>query len=193
MAQPKKKITQPAQLTIWTIGHSNRSFEDFLALLQANKIQTLADVRHFPGSRRYPQFGQEQLSSSLTKSGIDYVHFPELGGRRASQPDSQNTAWRNAAFRGYADYMNSAEFRSGIERLLAVARAHHTAIMCAEALWWQCHRALISDFLKVRSITVIHILAVNKIQEHPFTSAARIIHGELSYSAPAAQTEFSKL
>src|SRR5437870_14319 len=101
MAQPKKKITQSAQLTIWTIGHSNRSFEDFLALLQANKIQALADVRRFPGSRRYPQFGQEQLSSSLTKSGIDYVHFPELGGRRASQPDSQNTAWRNAAFRGY--------------------------------------------------------------------------------------------
>src|SRR5207248_7550408 len=101
--------------TIWTIGHSNRSIEDFLGLLARPAIQTLADVRRFPGSRRYPQFGHEQLANSVRRSGIAYVHFPELGGRRPPLHDSPNTAWRNAAFRGYADYMASAEFRRGIE------------------------------------------------------------------------------
>src|SRR5438046_767093 len=109
------------QTTIWTIGHSNRSINDFLALLQAHDIESLADVRRFPGSRRHPQFGQEQISGSLKQSGIDYAHFPELGGRRPVLPHSPNSTWRNAAFRGYADYMLSPEFRAGIERLLTLA------------------------------------------------------------------------
>jgi len=178
---------------IWTIGHSNRTIEDFLDLLRAYHIQALADVRRFPGSRRFPQFGQEEFSGSLKQAGISYVHFPELGGRRPVQPDSPNSNWRNAAFRGYADYMLSAEFRSGIERLLAIARKQRTAIMCAEALWWQCHRALISDFLKIRSWTMLHILGANKTQEHPFTSAARIVNDKLSYAPPLSQPEFRGL
>ncbi len=176
--------------TIWTVGHSNRSIEDFLALLQTNKIQALADIRRFPGSRRHPQFGQEQLPASLAHIGISYTHFGELGGRRKVRPDSRNSNWKNPAFRGYADYMESEEFRAGIERLLRIAAGKLTAIMCAEALWWQCHRALISDFLKVRSIAIIHILGPNKTQDHPFTSAARIVNGMLSY---APQAELSGL
>ena len=179
--------------TIWTVGHSTRSFDEFLALLQANRIEFLADVRHFPTSQRAPWAKKAALAPALGERGIGYEHFDALGGFRKAAPDSMNTGWRSAGFRGYADYMAAPEFGTAVERLISLAAAKRTAIMCAEALWWQCHRALISDFLKVRSITVIHILAVNKIQEHPFTSAARIIHGELSYSARAAQTEFSKL
>ena len=168
-------------MTIYTIGHSTRSLEYFLQLLQSHKIEALADVRQFPGSRRHPQFGQENLSQSLAQAGIAYVHFPELGGRRRARPDSPNTAWRNEAFRGYADYMMTREFQAGIDRLLKFAQERRTAIMCAEALWWRCHRALISDSLKVNSVRVIHILSASKTEEHPFTSAARVINGQLSY------------
>ena len=114
-----------------------------------------------------------------------YEHFIELGGRRTARPDSQNTAWRNAAFRGYADYMETPEFRTGIERLCGLASEMRTAIMCSEAVWWRCHRGLISDFLKVRGWTVIHIFLAMKTEPHPFTSAARIVNGELSYAGLA--------
>jgi uncharacterized protein (DUF488 family) len=121
---------------------------------------------------------------SLGKAGINYEHFPELGGRRKSQPESKNTAWRNASFRGYADYMETDEFYKGIKRLLDLAvDTGATAIMCAEAVWWRCHRSLISDYLKARGIEVMHILDANKTQPHPYTSAARIVNGELSYAA----------
>lgn len=170
-------------MQIWTIGHSNRTLEQFLELLAQNHIELLADVRRFPGSRRLPHFNQENLSQSLAGIGIEYIHFPELGGRRRSVlPNSPNNAWRNAAFRSYADYMMTDEFRAGIERLLERAREKRTAIMCAEALWWQCHRSLISDYLKAAGHEVIHILSENKTQVHPFTSAARIVDGKLSYS-----------
>jgi len=176
-----------AHITVWTIGHSNRSIEDFLALLQAHSITAVADVRRFPGSRRYPHFGQEQLAHSLHGAGIDYVHFPELGGRRATRRDSANTAWRNAAFRGYADYMETPAFEQGMQRLLTLARQKPAVIMCAEALWWQCHRALISDWLKVRDHTVLHIMGSDKVEEHPFTSAASISGGELSYGGQESE------
>src|SRR5437867_3211483 len=168
-------------MTIYTIGHSTRSLEYFLQLLQSHKIEALADVRQFPGSRRHPQFGQENLAQALAQAGIAYVHFPELGGRRRARPDSPNTAWRNEAFRGYADYMMTPDFQAGSHRLLDLAQERRTAIMCAEALWWRCHRALISDFFKVNSVRVIHILSASKAEEHPFTSAARVINGQLSY------------
>jgi len=170
------------ELRIWTIGHSTRSLAEFLELLAANRIETLADVRQFPGSRRYPHFNQRELSQSLTKAGIEYVALPELGGRRTPRPDSQNTAWRNESFRGYADYMETPEFHAGIERLLAVARGKRTAIMCSEALWWRCHRALISDYLKAAGITVEHIVDSKKNEPHPYTSAARIKEGKLLYT-----------
>ena len=172
-------------MQLWTVGHSNRSIEQFIELLTAQKIQLLADVRRFPGSRRLPHFGQENLSKSLAEVGIDYVHFPELGGRRKALPNSPNSAWRNEAFRGYADFMMTQEFRAGIDRLLKLAQEKRTAIMCAEALWWQCHRSLIADYLKAAGHTVINILGPNKIEEHPFTSAARIVNGKLTYAAEA--------
>jgi uncharacterized protein (DUF488 family) len=172
-----------AALEIWTVGHSTRTGEDFLALLKMFRIQLLADVRQFPGSRRYPQFGREALASFLAQSGIEYCHFPELGGRRPARPDSINRAWRNASFRGYADYMATQPFLSGIDRLLSVARQQRTAVMCAEAVWWRCHRSLIADFLKAQGVKVYHILGPEKVQEHPYTSAATIIDGKLSYEA----------
>ncbi len=175
---------------IWTIGHSTLSIEEFLALLKAQSIRALADVRRFPGSRRHPQFGQQQLCESLARAGIEYVHFPELGGRRLAQPDSPNTAWRNEAFRGYADYMAAEPFRAGMKRLLSLARKQRTAIMCAEALWWRCHRALIADYLKAGGWKVRHILAPNKVEEHPFTAAARIVEGKLSYGASKSELRF---
>ena len=171
-------------MKIWTIGHSTRTIDEFVSLLQANQIRLLVDVRSLPGSKRYPQFNKEALAGSLGKTGIRHEHFPELGGRRKAKPESKNTAWRNASFRGYADYMETEEFRKGVERLLDLAaNAGQAAIMCAEAVWWRCHRALISDYLKVRGIEVMHILDSNKTEPHPYTSAARIVNGKLSYAA----------
>jgi uncharacterized protein (DUF488 family) len=166
---------------IWTIGHSTRSLEEFLELLRFHRIQVLADVRQFPGSRRLPHFSQQPFSEALNRAGIEYVHFPELGGRRRPRPDSPNVAWRNEAFRGYADYMMSAPFRAGIDRLLKIADEKFTAIMCAEAVWWRCHRALIADYLKAAGHEVLHILGPGKTDEHPFTSAAKLVDGKLSY------------
>ena len=171
-------------MRIWTIGHSTRAIDDLILLLEENKIKLLADVRAWPGSKRYPQFNKEALAESLTARGISYEHFPELGGKRKSKPDSRNTAWRNASFRGYADYMETEQFQKGIERLLSVAEeTGPTAIMCAEAVWWRCHRSLIADYLKVRGVEVLHILGANKIEPHPYTSAARIVDGVLSYTS----------
>jgi uncharacterized protein (DUF488 family) len=171
-------------MRIWTIGHSTRTIDEFLSLLKANEINLLADVRTWPGSRRYPHFNKEALAESLNAHGIRYEHFPDLGGRREPNSDSRNTAWRNASFRGYADYMETEQFQKGIERLLDISReAGPTAIMCAEAVWWRCHRSLIADFLKARAVEVMHILGANKVEPHPYTSAARIVNGELSYEA----------
>jgi uncharacterized protein (DUF488 family) len=166
---------------IWTVGHSTRSIEEFLALLQENQIDAVADVRQFPGSRRYPQFSHAQLSASLDEVGIKYFHLPELGGRRKPLPDSPNTRWRNAAFRGYADYMMTPEFRAGMDRLLDIAKQFRTAIMCAEAVWWRCHRSLVADYLKARGHAVWNIMSAGKVELHPFTSAARLVNGDLSY------------
>jgi uncharacterized protein (DUF488 family) len=171
---------------IWTVGHSTREIGVFISLLEENGIKLLVDVRSWPGSKRYPQFNRETLAESLADAGIRYEHFPELGGRRKPKPDSRNTAWRNASFRGYADHMETEEFRKGVERLLDLAReAGPTAIMCAEAVWWRCHRSLISDDLKAQGNDVMHILDASKIEPHPFTSAARVVNGELRYSAEA--------
>ena len=172
--------------TLWTIGHSTRSAEEFLALLSGNGIEALADVRRFPGSRKYPHFNVEPLAHALNDTGIDYVPLPELGGRRKPQLDSPNTAWRNDAFRGYADYMQTPEFILGMERLSALAVERHSAIMCSEAVWWRCHRGLIADWLKVRGTRVLHIMDARHVVEHPWTSAAQVTRGELDYRAPNA-------
>jgi len=180
MSRLETTSTNPP-LTIWTIGHSTRSFDEFQKLLEANEIKCLVDVRSFPGSRRYPHFNREELSISLDATGIRYEHVPELGGRRKPNADSVNTAWKNASFRAYADHMESAEFKKGIEKLLELAHQQSVAIMCSEAVWWSCHRSLIADYLKSEGVEVLHILSEAKVQSHPYTSAARIVEGKLSY------------
>lgn len=171
------------ELQLWTIGHSTQTSEEFLALLAANEIKALADVRRFPGSRKYPHFNTDLLGASLAQAGIQYVPMPELGGRRRPRPDSKNTVWRSESFRGYADYMETEEFCAGIEKLSELAIRKRTAAMCAEVLWWRCHRALIADYLKSRGALVRHIISLQKTENHPFTSAARLTaDGKLTYS-----------
>ena len=166
---------------IWTVGHSTRSADEFNQILEAHQIGCLVDVRSFPGSRRYPHFNRTELAANLKAVGIAYVHLPELGGRRRLSPNSKNTAWQNASFRAYADHIDSPEFQKGMEELLNLARGKPTAVMCAEALWWRCHRNLIADFLKAKGAEVVHILSAEKTEAHPYTSAARIVEGRLSY------------
>jgi uncharacterized protein (DUF488 family) len=168
-------------LTILTVGHSTRSSEEFREILLAHEIKALVDVRSFPGSRRYPHFNKPELSRQLALIGLIYLHLSELGGRRRAQPNSKNTSWQNPSFRAYADHMESEEFKKGTETLLALAQTRRTVIMCAEALWWRCHRSLIADFLKANNVEVIHIYDRLKIEKHPYTSAARIVEGRLSY------------
>lgn len=170
-------------LKIWTIGHSTRTIEEFLELLIVNDIEVVADVRSYPGSRRYPHFNSKALSESLIETGIDYRPLKELGGRRRSRADSPNTVWRSEAFRGYADYMDTAGFKQGIDTLLRLARSKRTVVMCAEAVWWRCHRSLIADYLKASGVTVEHIMDARTNVIHPFTAAARIERGKLAYGA----------
>ncbi|HEX8905708.1 MAG TPA: DUF488 domain-containing protein [Longimicrobiaceae bacterium] len=148
-----------AASTIYTIGHSTRTIEQFIALLRENGIELLVDVRRFPGSRRHPQFGSAALAASLGDAGIGYVHAEPLGGRRSSDIDaaSPNTAWRNEAFRAYADYMATPQFRAALDRLVALSRERTTTTMCAEAVPWRCHRRLITDALLARGIPVADI------------------------------------
>lgn len=158
-----------------------RSEEEFVRILRAHGVEVLVDVRTYSMSRRYPQFTREALDASLKEAGIEYKHEPRLGGRRKPRPDSHNSAWRNEQFRGYADHMETEEFKNGVRELLELSASVRVAVMCAEAVWWRCHRSLISDYLKAEGHEVIHILDEKKTEEHPFTSAARVIDGKLSY------------
>ena len=168
-------------MKIWTVGHSTRSGEEFVEILLAHGVEVLVDVRTYPSSRRYPQFNRDALTVSLKEKGIEYKHEARLGGRRKPRPDSHNSAWRNEQFRGYADHMETEEFKRGVQELLELAAENRVAIMCAEAVWWRCHRSLIADYLKAEGHEVVHILDQKKTEEHPYTSAARIVDGELSY------------
>lgn len=172
--------TSPKHI-IYTIGHSTHTMDDFIAMLQSFGISTLADIRHFPGSGKYPHFNKENLSVALKKSGINYIHLEDLGGRRKVRKDSKNTRWRNESFRGYADYMETEAFEKGIEKLEAIALEQPTAYMCSEAVWWRCHRSMVSDYLKAKGWTVWHIMAVGKAEEHPYTSPARISRNRVYY------------
>lgn len=178
----------PIVETIWTIGHSTRPIEEFLALLAEYGIQTVADVRSFPGSRKYPQYGKDALAETLSEHGIGYQWFQILGGRRRVAANSPNTAWRNASFRGYADYMSTPEFAQGLTELLELAGRSRTALMCAEAVWWRCHRSMVSDALCVRGIKVLHIMDAKHSAVHPMTSPARIEDGQLTYTLPRSDT-----
>jgi uncharacterized protein (DUF488 family) len=173
---------QPAAPTVFTIGHSTQSVDAFIALLTHNGASLVADVRRFPASRRHPQFSREALVTALAAAGIAYEWLPELGGRRAARADSRNTGWRNDGFRGYADYMETQAFQLGAARLIDLAQRRPTAYMCAEHAWQQCHRGLISDYLKVAGWQVLHILARGKTEPHPFTEPARVVDGSLTYA-----------
>lgn len=166
---------------IWTVGHSTRPIEEFISILKVQEIEVLTDVRSLPGSGRHPQFNREALACSLGTAGIEYVWLAALGSRRQAHADSHNTAWRNKSFQAYADYMETGEFRQGIVELVNLAETKRTAVMCAEAVWWRCHRALISDYLKAQGVKVVHIFDADKTEEHPYTLAARVCGGTVSY------------
>ena len=170
-------------LALYTIGHSNRPLDEFLKLAAAHEIRCLADVRAFPSSRRWPHFNREPLAASLAHHDVRYEWVPLLGGRRHGppRPDSPHTAWTVAAFRDYADYMDSEEFSKGLEQLLALARNAHTAFMCAEAPYWRCHRRLISDRLVVLGHKVLHIQTPTRAVEHHLPGFARVVGGRLIY------------
>lgn len=173
-----------ASPVLWTIGHSTHSIDEFLRLLASQSIACLADVRRFPGSRKHPQFGQESLRQSLAGAGIEYVHFPALGGRRRGRlTDSPNGAWRVEAFNTYADYMLSVEFEQALVGLITLAAARRTVIMCAEALPWRCHRRLISDVLTARGWQVLHIMTSHRVDEHRLPEFARAQGGMVTYPA----------
>ena len=159
---------------IFTIGHSTRPIEEFLAMLRANGVERLIDIRSVPMSRRNPQFNREMLAESLEVAGIGYLHIPELGGLRHPQPDSPNGAWRNDSFRGYADYMQTPEFAAAIEKLIELGNEKQTAIMCAEAVPWRCHRSLVADALTARGIVVEDIINRARRQPHKLTPFAQV-------------------
>ena len=159
---------------IYTVGHSNRPLDAFLAILTAHGISRVVDVRRYPGSRRWPHFSAAALAESLPVAGIDYVGMPELGGRRKPRPDSPHTAWRVEAFRGYADYMDTPEFRAALETLEDLARTRPTAILCAEALPWRCHRSLIGDALIARGWEVLEILSEREARVKKLPDFARL-------------------
>jgi uncharacterized protein (DUF488 family) len=167
--------------TLWTIGHSTRPWQDFVALLQEAGITCLVDVRRFAGSRRNPQYSPVAMGEALPEAGIEYLPMPEFGGRRKPDPDSPNGAWRVDAFRGYADYMDSAEFALARERLMRRAQEQRCAVMCAEAVWWRCHRRLISDDFTARGWRVLHLLTAGRAEPHPLNPAARMVDGVLRY------------
>jgi uncharacterized protein (DUF488 family) len=168
-------------LTVWTVGHSTRPLPDFLDLLAAYQVELVADVRRFPGSRRQPQYQQTALESALQGAGIGYTWLPGLGGRRRAVSDAANTTWLHPAFRGYADHMAGEEFATGLFELLTLAWGFRTAVMCAELLWWRCHRRMIADVLVSLGARVIHIVDAKTAQMHRLRPPARLVRGALSY------------
>jgi len=176
-------------LTIWTVGHSVRPLDEFLAVLAAYDIELVADVRRFPGSRRLPQYAAPALEASLAEHGIGYCWLPTLGGRRRPNPDSPNDAWRHPAFRAYADHVASEEFAEGLFELLMIANGLRSTVMCAELLWWRCHRRIIADVLVALSYEVRHIRDAGPAELHELTPPARVVDGVLTYASPVVQLD----
>lgn len=174
---------------VYTIGHSTRPIDEFIALLRRNGVALLADIRTIPKSRHNPQYWQDALGESLAEEGIGYVYLPGLGGRRRAVKDSINDAWRNASFRGYADHMQTDEFGDALSSLMALARERVTAIMCAEAVPWRCHRSLVGDALLVRGYEVIDIMSATSNRHHALTGWARVDGTTITYPAEDATGE----
>lgn len=176
-------------MALLTVGHSTHPLKDFLALLRGADVAALVDVRRYPGSRRHPQFGSEALETALGQAGVIYRHLPELGGRRAPAPDSGNDGWRVTGFRGYADHLRSEEFATGRAALEALAREHRTAVMCAEAQWWRCHRRLIADVFAFSGHDVRHLMPDGRLIDHePPPFAVRADDGLPAYPAAGQET-----
>ncbi len=182
-AHRRKQEGHQTSPTVLTIGHSTRTIEEFIALLRTHEVTRVVDVRTVPRSRHNPQFNKILLSRSLKKAAIGYVHLPQLGGLRHAKPDSLNAGWRNASFRGYADYMQTPKFEKGIEELIECASHDRIAMMCAEAVPWRCHRSLIADALLVRGIRVEDIMSPTRRQIHTLTSFAKVCGVEVTYPA----------
>ena len=174
-----EKIIYPKE--IWTVGHSKHPVDEFINILKSFNIELIADVRRIPYSRRVPQYNKETIAATLIENNFEYIHLPEIGGKRDPVSGSKNTKWRNKAFQGYADYMETGEFTEGVNILCELANEKRTAYMCAEADWKKCHRSLISDYLKSHGVIVHHINGINKSENHPYTYAARIVQEELKY------------
>lgn len=170
------------QNSIWTIGHSTRTLEEFIMLLNSFQIELLVDIRRYPNSKRYPYFNKEALQQSLPEQNIAYAHLVNLGGRRKPRLDSHNTGWRVAAFRGYADYMETNDFKIAIKELESSGNENRVAFMCSEAVWWSCHRSLVSDYLKFNGWLVWHIMGQGKAEEHPYTRPAIVSGDNLLYN-----------
>ena len=179
--------TRPA--LVLTIGHSNRSIQEFLDILQAHRVELVIDVRKLPGSRSNPQFNQDALPQALKKYGIGYVHMPKLGGLRRRRLDSPNAGWKNASFQGYADYMLTPEFEKGLQELLEQARNQRAALMCAEAVPWRCHRSLIADALVARGVAVEHIFNVSRSQPHVLRTWAHVDGQQITYPPQAEEID----
>ncbi len=184
------KPEHPKPPIIFTIGHSTHPIEEFLALLGQHRIATLVDVRSFPGSKRWPQFNQDQISASLQRAAIEYLWMKRLGGRRHGvRADSPHTAWEHPAFRSYADYTESADFATGLAELMQIAGRARTAYMCSEGLWWRCHRRIISDHLSARGWDVEHIMPDGKLSSHRIAEFARIEGERVIYDGAAERNE----
>ena len=175
-------------LVVFTIGHSTRTIEDFIHLLKAHGVQRVIDVRTIPRSRHNPQFNRDQLSPALHRSRIHYRHMPGLGGLRRARRDSTNTGWRNASFRGYADYMQTSTFRESLDRCIALAKRERVVLMCAEAVPWRCHRSLIADALLARGIEVSEITSGVRTRPHSLTPWARVNGTQVTYPVDEAPT-----
>jgi uncharacterized protein (DUF488 family) len=181
MVAPDNHPTPHTKPVIYTIGHSTHPREEFLSMLKAHAIELVADVRTIPKSRHNPQFNSEAMAMTLPENGIAYQHVQKLGGLRHPRRDSPNMGWENASFRGFADYMQTVDFEEGLEDLIAVAQRKTTAIMCAEALPWRCHRSLIGDALLVRGITVLDIMSAHSVKAHMLTPWAKVMGTLITY------------
>jgi uncharacterized protein (DUF488 family) len=182
-------MVKASGLTILSIGHSTRTLYEFVEMLKTYQVTLVVDIRSVPRSRHNPQFNKETLPNSLKLERINYVHMPEIGGLRRPKPDSVNTAWRNKAFRGYADYMQTKEFAEQLLNLLALARENCVAMMCAEALPWRCHRSLIADALLVRNVKVEHIISKESTITHALTEWAHVEGTKITYPLFTKQTQ----
>ena len=188
-SKPESLLTarRRSPTVVLTVGHSTRSQEDFIALLQAHAVKRLVDVRSIPRSRHNPQFNRDRIASALRRAGVSYLHMKDLGGLRHPRSDSPNTAWRNASFRGFADYMQTRRFAAGLRKLMKIAKTKQTAIMCAEAVPWRCHRSLIADALLAHGYRVEEILSLKRTRPHVLTPWARVKGAKITYPpAPSA-------